>query len=116
MFGHPMGYPNIHRHVSPGIGRVICPGPSEPCHAHAADVDHFAEAVTTGSAVARFAVRNNTAPRQLPLLGGVRRLVPPRPRSRGLLGRAGEHILGGGGDLQQRPVAAAPPGELQPDG
>ena len=25
-------------------------------------------------------------------------------------------MLGGGGDLQQRPVAAAPPGELQPGG
>lgn len=35
---------------------------SDPCHAHAAGADHFAEAVTTGSAVARFAGRNKTAP------------------------------------------------------
>jgi uncharacterized protein YbjQ (UPF0145 family) len=36
---------------------------SDPCHAHAAATDHFAEAVTTGSAVARFAGRTRTAPR-----------------------------------------------------
>ena len=35
---------------------------SDPCHAHAAAADHFAEAVTTGSAVARFAGRNKAAP------------------------------------------------------
>jgi len=35
---------------------------SDPCHAHAAATDHFAEAVTTGSAVARFAGRNRAAP------------------------------------------------------
>lgn len=36
---------------------------SDPCHAHAAATDHFAEAVTTGSAVARFAGRTKTGPR-----------------------------------------------------
>jgi uncharacterized protein YbjQ (UPF0145 family) len=35
---------------------------SDPCHAHAAATDHFAEAVTIGSAVARFAGRSTTAP------------------------------------------------------
>jgi uncharacterized protein YbjQ (UPF0145 family) len=35
---------------------------SDPCHAHAAATDHFAEAVTTGSAVAQFAGRTKTAP------------------------------------------------------
>jgi uncharacterized protein YbjQ (UPF0145 family) len=35
---------------------------SDPCHARAAATDHFAEAVTTGSAVARFADRAKTAP------------------------------------------------------
>jgi uncharacterized protein YbjQ (UPF0145 family) len=37
---------------------------SDPCHAHAAAADHFAEAVTTGSAIARFADRTKTARRQ----------------------------------------------------
>ncbi len=35
---------------------------SDPCHARAAATDHFAEAVTTGSAVARFAGRDKTTP------------------------------------------------------
>ena len=35
---------------------------SDACRAHAAAADHFAEAVITGSAVARFASRNKTAP------------------------------------------------------
>src|SRR6201996_9377755 len=35
---------------------------SDPCHARAAGTDHFAEAITTGSAVARFAARPETAP------------------------------------------------------
>jgi uncharacterized protein YbjQ (UPF0145 family) len=39
---------------------------SDPCHAHAAATDHFAEAVTTGTAVARFAGRYKAvAPRGL---------------------------------------------------
>ena len=33
---------------------------TDPCHAHAAAKDHFAEAVTTGSAITRFAGRNKT--------------------------------------------------------
>jgi uncharacterized protein YbjQ (UPF0145 family) len=35
---------------------------SDPCHARAAATDHFAEAVTTGSAVARFAGRDESTP------------------------------------------------------
>lgn len=35
---------------------------SDPCRARAAATDHFAEAVTTGSAVARFVGRTKTAP------------------------------------------------------
>ena len=35
---------------------------SDPCHARAAATDHFAEVVTTGSAVARFADRSEAAP------------------------------------------------------
>ena len=35
---------------------------SDPCHARAAATDHFAEAVTTGSAVARFAGRDEATP------------------------------------------------------
>jgi uncharacterized protein YbjQ (UPF0145 family) len=35
---------------------------SDPCHARAAATDHFAEAVITGSAVARFASRDKTSP------------------------------------------------------
>jgi uncharacterized protein YbjQ (UPF0145 family) len=34
---------------------------SDACHAHLAGADHFAEAVITGTAVARFAARDNTA-------------------------------------------------------
>lgn len=34
----------------------------DPCHAHAAATDYFAEAVTTGSAVARFAGRDEATP------------------------------------------------------
>jgi hypothetical protein len=46
----------------------------------------------------------------------LRALAAEAERSRGLLARAGEHTFDGGGDPQQRPVAAAPPGELQPGG
>ena len=46
----------------------------------------------------------------------LRRLAAEAERSRGLPARAGEHMFRGGGDTQQRPVAAAPPGELQPRG
>ena len=35
---------------------------SDACHAHPAGADHFAEAVITGTAVARFAGRRKTAP------------------------------------------------------
>ena len=35
---------------------------SDPCHAHTAAKDHFAEAVITGSAITRFADRNKTTP------------------------------------------------------
>jgi uncharacterized protein YbjQ (UPF0145 family) len=34
---------------------------SDPCHAHAAAADHFAEAVITGTALARFGRRDNPA-------------------------------------------------------
>ena len=40
---------------------------SDPCHAHAAATDHFAEAVTTGSAVTRFAGRDRRPRRQASL-------------------------------------------------
>jgi hypothetical protein len=45
-------------------------------------------------------------------IGVLRALAAEAERSRGLLGRTGEHVFGGGGDPQQRPVAAVPPGEL----
>jgi uncharacterized protein YbjQ (UPF0145 family) len=48
---------------------------SDPCHARAAATDHFAEAVTTGSAVARFAGRTRAAP---PPSLAVLRLDEPR--------------------------------------
>ena len=49
---------------------------SDPCHARAAATDHFAEAVITGSAVARFTDRNKTAP--LPRLAVVHLDADPR--------------------------------------
>jgi uncharacterized protein YbjQ (UPF0145 family) len=58
---------------------------SDPCHARAAATDHFAEAVTTGSAVARFAGRTKTAsPPSLAVLhldANARRHGPRSPAS-----------------------------------
>jgi uncharacterized protein YbjQ (UPF0145 family) len=57
---------------------------SDPCHARAAGADYFAEAATTGSAIARFADRNRTA--ALPSLAvmhldaDARQCGAPRPR------------------------------------
>jgi uncharacterized protein YbjQ (UPF0145 family) len=54
---------------------------SEPCHAHAAGADHFAEAVITGTALARFGRRDPTA---LPPVLTVMRLDETTPtRDRG---------------------------------
>lgn len=58
---------------------------SDSCHAHAVGADHFAQAVITGTAVARFADRRNPAPPQglavLPLDAGAAPNSPRWPRT-----------------------------------